>query len=101
MAAAVAAASDGACAMSYRTAVNAEPIRVSVRDAASVAFESAVPFRRVRPRRGHRNFVGGWWLATTKRHVTFESWCERDHLIAFDFDPNIVGIAGIRCGHWS
>jgi hypothetical protein len=25
--------------------------------------------------------------------VTFESWCERDHLIAFDFDPDIVGIA--------
>ena len=33
-------------------------------------------------------------MATTKRHVTFESWCERDHLIAFDFDPNVVGIAG-------
>jgi hypothetical protein len=26
-------------------------------------------------------------------HVTFESWCERAHLIAFDFDPSIVGIA--------
>jgi hypothetical protein len=25
--------------------------------------------------------------------VTFESRCERDHLIAFDFDPDIVGIA--------
>jgi hypothetical protein len=27
------------------------------------------------------------------RHVTFESWCERDHLIALDFDPDIIGIA--------
>ena len=34
------------------------------------------------------------WLVTTKRHVTFESWCGLDYLIAFDFDPNIVGIAG-------
>lgn len=33
-------------------------------------------------------------MSTTKRHVTFESWCERDHLIAFDFDPEIVGISG-------
>lgn len=31
-----------------------------------------------------------------KRHVTFESWCERDHLIAFDFDPEIVGVAAQR-----
>jgi hypothetical protein len=37
--------------------------------------------------------LGHWWLATTHRHVTFESWCERDYLIAFDFDPDIVGIA--------
>jgi hypothetical protein len=49
--------------------------------------------RRIRQRRGQRNFVGDWWMATTKRHVTFESWCERDHLIAFDFDPAIVEIA--------
>jgi hypothetical protein len=27
-----------------------------------------------------------------KRHVTFESWCERDHLIA-DFDPNVIAVA--------
>lgn len=72
----------------------ADPIRVSAPDAAEVEFELAAPFRRVRPRRGERNFVGDWWLATTKRHVTFESWCERDHLIAFDFDPEIVGISG-------
>jgi hypothetical protein len=32
-------------------------------------------------------------VATAKRHVTFESWCEPDDLIAFDFDPDIVGIA--------
>jgi hypothetical protein len=56
--------------------VGADPTRVSARDAAEVEFESAAPFRRVRPRRGERDFVGNWWLATTKRHMTFESWCE-------------------------
>ena len=40
--------------------------------------------------------IGG--PATTKRHVTFESWCQRDHLIVFDFDPNIVSIAGQPSG---
>jgi hypothetical protein len=77
MAAAVAAAGVDASAVWYRTAVKAEPIRISVREAGSVDFESVAPFRRLRPRRGQRNFVGDWWLATIKRHVTFESWCER------------------------
>ena len=105
MAAAVAAARDGAFAVFYRTAVDADPIQVSVREAAAVEFESAAPFRRLRSRYGQRNFVGAWWMSTTKRHVTCESWCERDHLIAFDFDfdfnfdfdfdfgASIVGIA--------
>jgi hypothetical protein len=75
MAAAVAAASDGAFAVFYRTAVDADPIQVSVREAAAVEFESAAPFRRLRSRHGQRNFVGAWWMSTTKRHVTFESWC--------------------------
>ena len=87
------AASDGAIAVLYRTAVDAEPIRVSACDAAAVEFESVVPIRRVRAYRGGRNFVGAWWVSTINRHVTFESWCERDHLITFDFDPHIVGVA--------
>ncbi|MDT5133936.1 MAG: hypothetical protein QOE41_3247, partial [Mycobacterium sp.] len=41
---------------------------------------------------GIANLVGPWWLATTKRHVMFESWCERDHLIAFDCDPEVIGV---------
>ena len=93
MAAAVAAASDGAVAVFYRPAVGAEPIRISVREAAALEFESVLPIRRVRAYCGGRNFVGAWWLSTTNRHVTFESWCERDHLIAFDFDPAIIGTA--------
>ncbi|MDT7761226.1 MAG: hypothetical protein QOI30_948 [Mycobacterium sp.] len=43
---------------------------------------------------GQRDFVGECGgLATTNRHVTFESCCERDYLIEFDFDPEIVGVA--------
>jgi hypothetical protein len=31
--------------------------------------------------------------ATDQRHVGYESWLERDHLAAFDFDPAVVAIA--------
>lgn len=27
------------------------------------------------------------------RHVGYESWLERDHLMLLDFDPDVVGIA--------
>ena len=38
-----------------------------------------------------RNYCGRLgWLANTKRHVTYESWRERDHLIAFEFDPDVL-----------
>ena len=38
-----------------------------------------------------RNYCGRLgWLANTKRHVMYESWRERDHLIAFDFDPDVL-----------
>jgi hypothetical protein len=108
--AAVAAANAGGFVVSYRTAVDADPIQMSPREAASVDFESAAPIRRIGTGRGQRNF-GSWWLATTKRHVTFESWCERDHLIAFDFDSRVIRVAsqpfrlefttseGLRCPH--
>ena len=44
--------------------------------------------------------LGEWWLATTNRRVTFESWCERDYLIEFDFDPEIVGVAAQPFAVW-
>ena len=35
-------------------------------------------------------------------HVGFESWLERDHLMALDFDPSMVGIASQPFWlHWS
>src|SRR6185437_10216224 len=36
---------------------------------------------------------GCWWSATDGRHVGFESWLERDHVMALDFDPAVGAIA--------
>jgi hypothetical protein len=77
----------------YRAVGIAEPLSVSVEEMSSIAFESVASYRRVRSYRRQRNFCGEWWMATTNRHVTFESWCERDHLVALDFDPEIVDTA--------
>ncbi len=49
--------------------------------------------RRFRWSRGLGYFPGWWWAATTGRHVGYESWLERDHVRALDFDPQIVGMA--------
>ena len=45
---------------------------------AGVGFEDAVPVRDFPSYRGQRHFPGMWWLATTGRHVGFESWLERE-----------------------
>ncbi len=52
-----------------------------------------MPVRQFRWSRGLGHFPGWWWAATTGRHVGYESWLERDHVRALDFDPEIVGIA--------
>lgn len=65
---------------------------VAAAAAGVIAFDSVLPCRRVRPFRGQRNYCGLWWFDRMKRHVTFESWCERDHLIALDFDPTVCGV---------
>ncbi|WP_198036893.1 TnsA-like heteromeric transposase endonuclease subunit [Nocardia sp. BMG51109] len=38
-------------------------------------------------------FPGWWWFATTGEHVGYESWLERDHLIALDADVDVTGVA--------
>jgi hypothetical protein len=35
---------------------------------------------------------GWWWLATTGRHLGFESWLEHDHLMLLDFDPAVTAV---------
>ncbi|MBP2374746.1 hypothetical protein JOF46_002658 [Paeniglutamicibacter psychrophenolicus] len=56
-------------------------------------FENSPPVRRVAAYKGQRNFSGLWWCASTNRHVGFESWLERDHLIRLDLDAKVTGIA--------
>ncbi|MEX5712942.1 TnsA-like heteromeric transposase endonuclease subunit [Parafrankia sp. FMc6] len=56
-------------------------------------LEVAAPARRFRSVRSQRHFSGLWWSGTVGRHVGYESWLERDHLMLLDFDPMVVGIA--------
>ena len=56
-------------------------------------FELVSPVRSFPSFRGQRNNTGWWWFATTRRHVGFESWLERDHVVRLDFDRSVVGLA--------
>ncbi|MBB4922333.1 TnsA-like heteromeric transposase endonuclease subunit [Kitasatospora kifunensis] len=61
--------------------------------AAEVPFELGRPVRSLPSYRGQRNYPGWYWSATVGRHVGYESWVERDHLVALDFDPAVAGVA--------
>jgi hypothetical protein len=67
--------------------------RVRVEGCRRVRFEDAAPVRPFRWSRGQRHFPGWWWLATTGRHVGYESWLERDHLMLLDFDSAVTAVA--------
>ena len=55
--------------------------------------ELFLPAREFRWSRRQGYFPGWWWLATTGRHVGYESWLERDHLMLLDFDPAVTAVA--------
>ncbi|MEV0224429.1 TnsA-like heteromeric transposase endonuclease subunit [Streptomyces sp. NPDC050704] len=55
-------------------------------------FEAGKPVRPFPSYRGQRNFTGWYWAATCGGHVAFESWQERNHLMRFDFDPDVIGM---------
>ncbi|WP_327146897.1 TnsA-like heteromeric transposase endonuclease subunit [Nocardia sp. NBC_01327] len=57
-----------------------------------VAGEIAGPVRSFSSYRGQKNFPGWYWSATLGRRVGFESWVERDHLVALDFDPAVSDV---------
>ncbi|MGO4613754.1 TnsA-like heteromeric transposase endonuclease subunit [Nocardia sp. 2YAB30] len=57
-----------------------------------VVGELQRPVRSFPSYRGQRNFSGWYWSATLGRRIGFESWVERDHLVALDFDASVVGI---------
>jgi hypothetical protein len=58
-----------------------------------VPFETASPVRKFGSYRGKRSFSGLWWSCTISDHVGFESWLERDRVMALDFDPDVVGLS--------
>ena len=51
-----------------------------------------MPVRSFPSFRGQRSFPGWYWSATMGRRVGFESWVERGHLVALDFDPVVTAI---------
>lgn len=58
-----------------------------------VALEVAAPSRSFPSYRGQRNNTGWWYFATTAKHVGFESWLERDHVMLLDFDQSVVDLS--------
>lgn len=67
--------------------------RAALSGCSTVRFEDVAPVREFRWSRRLGHFPGWWWAATTRRHVGYESWLEREHLRALDFDLQVVGIA--------
>ncbi|MEU8156124.1 TnsA-like heteromeric transposase endonuclease subunit [Micromonospora sp. NPDC048986] len=55
-------------------------------------FEAARPIDATRSKRGAKGFAGLWWFATTADHVGYESWLQRDHVMAWDFDPTVMAL---------
>lgn len=84
---------DSAGSLSFREQFSAAPTSGSLIECWMVPFEDARPVRTPAAFKGQRNFAGLWWCASTGRHVGFESWCERDHLMCLDFDPGVVGMS--------
>lgn len=59
----------------------------------STSFEAVAPVRAFSAFKGQHNFTGLYWMACLERHVGYESWLERDHLMLLDFDPTVVAAA--------
>ncbi len=59
----------------------------------TVPFERVLPVREFGSYRGKRSFSGLWWSCTISDHVGYESWLERDQVMALDFDPAVVGLS--------
>src|SRR5260370_19894141 len=67
--------------------------RVSLAALAGVRLEAGSQVRSFPSYRGQRNYPGWYWSATMGRRVGFESWVERDHLVALDFHPAVTPAA--------
>lgn len=82
----------GRFVLRYADAAGAER-ETTLEDGAGVAFEHGRPVREFPSYRGQRNWPGLWWSATSGTHVGYESWLERDHAMALDFDSDVVALA--------
>jgi hypothetical protein len=72
---------------------DAGELRQPLSSVAAYPFENAAPVRSFPSFRSQRNSTGWWWCGTNRRHVGFESWLERDHVIQLDFAPEVVGLS--------
>src|ERR1039458_6323699 len=59
----------------------------------SSRFERMSPVRGFASFRGQRNWPGWWWFSRTGAHVGYESWVERDVLMALDADQGVEVVA--------
>ena len=60
------------------------------------------PVRGFASFRGQRNWPGWWWFSRTGVHVGYESWVERDVLMALDADPGVEAVASQPMWlHWA
>ncbi|QIS04327.1 TnsA-like heteromeric transposase endonuclease subunit [Nocardia brasiliensis] len=50
------------------------------------------PVRSFRSYRGQRSYSGWWWMASSARHVGYESWLERDNVMVLDADPDVAAV---------
>lgn len=76
-------------------------VREALAGCCEVRFEDAEAFRGFRFAKGQQSFAGWWWLVTTGRHVGYESFTERDHVMLLDFDPDVTGVASQpMCLRW-
>jgi hypothetical protein len=57
-----------------------------------VDLGSCLPVRSFPSYKGQRNYPGWFWSSKMGKHVGFESWVERGHLVALDFAPEVTAI---------
>lgn len=75
------------------TAPDGKEIRTRLDGVRGADLDGCLPVRSFPSYKGQRNYPGLYWSATMGRHVGFESWVERNHLISLDFAPEVTAIA--------
>ncbi len=84
---------DSAGTLMFREQFASASTTSKLADCWMVPFEHNQPIRAPAAFKGQRSFAGLWWCTTNQSHIGFESWCERDHLMSLDFDPDVTGIS--------